>query len=67
MILPLLNLLIKYTRCSVTTGGSKITLAWKLRQNYLKFVLPKREAMLVSVRGDKLLYLRKFTHGKMTV
>ena len=28
MFLPLLNLLIKFTRCSATTGGRKISLVW---------------------------------------
>ena len=65
MFLPFVNFLIKYTRCSVITGGNKITLSWKVRKNFLKFVIPKYDAMLVSLPGQKSLFLRKFTHKKM--
>ena len=35
----LINLLIKYTKCSATTGGRKISLVWTWRGSSLKWVL----------------------------
>jgi hypothetical protein len=62
MILPILNLLIKFTRCSVTTGGHKISIQWKLGKNLLRWDLRDRDAMLTTRPGEKILYLKRFPH-----
>ena len=65
MSLPLLNLLIKFTKCSATTGGRKISLVWKWRQSSLKWELQGRDAMLTTRPGESVMYLKPFSHTKM--
>ena len=61
----LLNLLIKFTRCSATTGGRKISLVWTWRGNSLRWDLRGQDAMLTTKPGESTLYLKKFSHKKM--
>ena len=65
MSLPLLNLLIRFTRCSATTGGRTISLSWKCGKNSLRWDLRGRDAMLTTKPGERLLYLKPFPHSKM--
>lgn len=64
MSLSLLNLLIRFTRCSATTGGRKISLVWTWRGSSLKWDLEGRDAMLTTRPGESILYLKPFSHKK---